>query len=98
MFNTYTVISILKQTSQGDPTRRVPKMTQNDAQTKKSALTKALANEKGVDRPTVYKGFYIFADQYVKLLERSAFNKINGIYPANSSDMIREALDLYLDD
>jgi len=73
-------------------------MTQNDAQTKKSALTKALANEKGVDRPTVYKGFYIFADQYVKLLERSAFNKINGIYPANSSDMIREALDLYLDD
>jgi len=65
---------------------------------KQSALTKALANEKGVDRPTVYKGFYIYADQYVKLLERSAFNKIHGIYPYNSSDMIRDALDKYLSD
>jgi hypothetical protein len=65
-------------------------------QTKKSALTKALENEKGVERPTVYKGFYIYADQYVKLLELSARNKIAGIYPSSSSDMIRIALDEYL--
>jgi hypothetical protein len=55
-----------------------------------------LENEKGVDRPTVYKGFYIYADQYVQLLEKSAYNKINGIQPSNSSDMIRDALDAYL--
>jgi hypothetical protein len=72
-------------------------MTKSEAQQKQSALTKALANEKGVERPTVYKGFYIYADQYVKLLERSAYNKINGVFPSNSSDMIREALDQYLD-
>jgi hypothetical protein len=63
---------------------------------KKSALTKALENKKGAKRPTVYKGFYIYADQYVKLLELSAQNKINGIYPSSSSDMIRLALDEYL--
>jgi hypothetical protein len=63
---------------------------------KKSALTKALENEKGVERPTVYKGFYIYADQYVQLLELSARNKIHGIFPSNSSDMIRLALDEYL--
>jgi hypothetical protein len=68
----------------------------NAGQAKKSALTKALENEKGVDRPTVYKGFYIFADQYVKLLELSAKNKITGVFPSNSSDMIRIALDEYL--
>jgi len=60
------------------------------------ALQKALQNEKGVDRPTVYKGFYIYADQYVKLLELSAYNKINGIEPSNSSEMIRVALDEFL--
>ncbi|MDR0347512.1 MAG: hypothetical protein LBH56_03975 [Coriobacteriales bacterium] len=65
-------------------------------QPKKSALTKALENEKGVERPTVYKGFYIFADQYVQLLELSAKNKIHGKYPSSSSDMIRIALDEYL--
>jgi hypothetical protein len=65
-------------------------------QPRKSALTKALENEKGVERPTVYKGFYIYADQYVKLLELSAKNKIAGIYPSSSSDMIRAALDEYL--
>jgi hypothetical protein len=65
-------------------------------QEKKSALTKALENEKGVERPRVYKGFYIYADQYVKLLEVSAQNKIKGVYPNNSSDIIREALDEYL--
>jgi len=72
-------------------------MAKNEQKLKQSALTKALANEKGVDRPTVYKGFYIFADQYVKLLEKSAYNKIHGIFPSNSSDMIREALDQYLE-
>jgi hypothetical protein len=71
-------------------------MKEADVNPKQSALTKALANEKGVERPTVYKGFYIFADQYVKLLERSAFKKIHGIYPSNSSDMSRDALDKYL--
>ena len=65
-------------------------------QSKKSALTIALENEKGSERPTVYKGFYIYADQYVRLLELSAYNKINGIYPSSSSDMIRIALDAYL--
>ena len=60
------------------------------------ALQKALKNEKGVERPTVYKGFYIYADQYVKLLELSAYHKINGIEPSNSSEMIRVALDEYL--
>jgi hypothetical protein len=65
-------------------------------ESKKSALSKALENEKGVERPTVYKGFYIYADQYVKMVELSAQNKIGGIYPNNSSDMIRLALDEYL--
>jgi hypothetical protein len=63
-----------------------------------SALKKALDNEKGVERPTVYKGFYIYADQYVKLLELSAYNKIHGVEPSSSSDMIRAALDEYLVD
>jgi len=67
-----------------------------EQQVKKSALTKALENEKGVERPKVYKGFYIYADQYVRLLELSAYNKINGIYPSSSSDMVRLALDEYL--
>jgi hypothetical protein len=72
-------------------------MVDTDTQNaRKSALTRALENEKGVKRPTVYKGFYIYADQYVKLLELSAQNKINGIYPSSSSDMIRVALDEYL--
>ncbi|MCL1891052.1 MAG: hypothetical protein FWG00_03410 [Coriobacteriia bacterium] len=60
------------------------------------ALQKALQNEKGVDRPTVYKGFYIYADQYVKLLELSAYNKINGVEPSNSSEIIRVALDEFI--
>jgi hypothetical protein len=59
-------------------------------------LQKALKNEKGQDRPTVYKGFYIYADQYIKLLELSAQNKINGVEPYNASEIIREALDKYL--
>jgi hypothetical protein len=65
---------------------------------KVSALKAALDNEKGKERPTVYKGFYIYADQYVKLLEKSAYNKIHGIIPSSSSDMIRVALDEYLQD
>ena len=60
------------------------------------ALQKALKNEKGVDRPTVYKGFYIYADQYIKLLQLSAENKIQGVEPSNSSEMIRVALDEFL--
>ena len=63
---------------------------------KKTALAKALENEKGVERPTVYKGFYIYADQHIKLIELSAYNKIHGIEPSTASDMIRAALDLYL--
>jgi hypothetical protein len=60
------------------------------------ALQEALRNERGVERPTVYKGFYIYADQYVKLLELSAKNKIEGIEPSNASEMIRNALDDFL--
>ena len=67
-----------------------------EKQLKKSALSKALENEKGVERPKVFKGFYIYADQYVKLLELSATNKINGVQPNSSSDMVRVALDEYL--
>ena len=59
------------------------------------ALQAALKNEKGVDRPTVYKGVYIYADQQVKLYEMSAHNKIHGIEPSNSSEIIRVALDDY---
>ena len=68
----------------------------NESQYKKSALTIALENEKGAERPTVYKGFYIYADQYVSLLELSAANKISGTFPSTSSDMVRVALDEYL--
>ena len=71
-------------------------MKADEKQTRKSALAKALENEKGVERPKVYKGFYIYADQYVRLLELSAYNKINGIYPSSSSDIVRMALDEYL--
>jgi hypothetical protein len=63
---------------------------------RKTALAKALENPKGADRPTVYKGFYIYADQHIKMIELSAHNKIKGVEPATASDMIREALDLYL--
>ena len=62
---------------------------------KESALTKALQNEKGVERPTVYKGFYIYADQSAQLIQMSAYNKINGIEPSNASDILRVALDEY---
>jgi len=62
---------------------------------KETALSKALENEKGAERPTVYKGFYIYADQYATLLQLSAHNKIKGIYPSTSSDIIRIALDEY---
>ena len=61
------------------------------------ALQKALENEKGLDRPTAYKGFYIYADQYIKLLELSAQNKIKGIEPSNASEIMRVALDEYLE-
>ena len=59
-----------------------------------------LQSEKGktLERPTVYKGFYIFADQYVQLLERSAYNKIHGLTTSSSSDLIRAALDLYFEE
>jgi hypothetical protein len=63
---------------------------------KESALTKALENSKGSGRPTLYKGFYIYADQYVKLVELSAYNKIHGKCPSTSSEIIRFALDEYL--
>jgi hypothetical protein len=48
------------------------------------------------DRNTVYKGFYIFEDQYIKLIELSAKNKIAGVSPSSASDIIRAALDSYL--
>ena len=69
-----------------------------DSARKQTALSKALANEKGTERPTVYAGYYIYADQKQKLIELTAYNKIHGIDPSNASDMIREALDQYLRD
>ena len=61
----------------------------------KSALTKALENEKGSERPTVYKGLYLYADQYTKLIKMSSQNKISGSGPASISDIVRTALDEY---
>lgn len=59
-------------------------------------LQKAL-NKEGAPREIVFKGFYIYLDQYVKLLELTAQNKIKGVDPSNQSEIVRAALDKYLD-
>lgn len=48
-------------------------------------------------RECVYKGFYIYKDQYVRMLEITAQNKIKGVEPSSQSEMLREALDAYFD-
>jgi hypothetical protein len=55
-------------------------------------LSRALQN-KSVERPRVYKGFYVYADQYAVILELAAKNKATGKGPTSASDMVREALD-----
>lgn len=63
---------------------------------KKTELEKAQKAE-GTERETVFKGFYIFRDQYIKLIELTAQNKIKGIEPSSQSEILRAALDMYLD-
>jgi hypothetical protein len=67
--------------------------------TKKSSasLQKALKKEGGASRECVFKGFYIYRDQYVRMLELTAQNKINGVEPSSQSEILRTALDEYLD-
>lgn len=59
-------------------------------------LQKALKTD-GAKRECVYKGFYIYRDQYVRMLELTAQNKIKGIEPSSHSELLRAALDEYLD-
>jgi hypothetical protein len=47
------------------------------------------------ERETAYKGFYVFQDQYEKLLELSTQNKIKGGGPNSVSGIVRVALDEY---
>ena len=63
---------------------------------KKAKLQQALKAE-GEPRDTVYKGFYIYRDQYIKLIELTAQNKIKGIEPSSQSEILRAALDEYLE-
>lgn len=61
------------------------------------SLQKALKQESGETRECVFKGFYIYKDQYVRLLELTAQNKIKGIEPSSQSEILRTALDEYLE-
>lgn len=63
---------------------------------KKAELQKALKTE-SKHRDTVFKGFYIYRDQYTKLIEITAQNKIKGIEPSSQSEILRAALDEYLE-
>ncbi|MCL2529231.1 MAG: hypothetical protein FWE41_02740 [Coriobacteriia bacterium] len=63
--------------------------------TKKAELQKALQTEKE-PRETVFKGFYIYRDQYTRLIELTAQNKIKGVEPSSQSEILRAALDAYL--
>ena len=65
--------------------------------TKKKAGRPAGSKEESAPRDTVFKGFYIYKDQYVKLVELTAQNKIKGIEPSSQSEILRAALDEYLD-
>lgn len=64
--------------------------------TKKAKLQEALQAE-GKQRDTVFKGFYIYKDQYIKLVELTAQNKIKGVEPSSQSEILRAALDEYLE-
>ena len=63
---------------------------------KKTKLEKALQTDNET-RDTVFKGFYIYKDQYIKLVELTAQNKIKGIEPSSQSEILRAALDEYLE-
>lgn len=69
-------------------------MASNERSSEK--LKKAL-NSESVKRECVYKGFYIYKDQYVRMLELTAQNKIKGIEPSSQSEILRAALDEYLE-
>jgi len=63
--------------------------------TKRTELRKS-AKTDGKPRDTVFKGFYIYRDQYTKLIELTAQNKIKGVEPSSQSEILRAALDEYL--
>jgi len=62
---------------------------------RKTSLQRALQST-GEPRDTVFKGFYIYKDQYTKLIELTAQNKIKGVEPSSQSEILRCALDEYL--
>ena len=66
------------------------------APTRKADLQKALKTT-SEPRDTVFKGFYIYRDQYTKLIQLTAQNKIKGIHPSTQSEILRAALDAYLE-
>jgi len=63
--------------------------------TNKVNLQKALQTNNET-RDTVFKGFYIYRDQYTRLIELTAQNKIQGVEPSSQSEILRTALDEYL--
>lgn len=65
---------------------------QSDSEKLQQAL-----NAEGEKRECVYKGFYIYKDQYVRMLELTAQNKIKGVEPSSQSEILRAALDDYLE-
>lgn len=62
--------------------------------TKKTTQAKVVRSEES-QRDRVFKGFYIYKDQYTKLIERTAQNKIKGVEPSSQSEILRAALDEY---
>ncbi|MCL2807775.1 MAG: hypothetical protein FWD27_06435 [Coriobacteriia bacterium] len=66
------------------------------AVTRRAELQKAL-HRKIPPRDTVFKGFYIYKDQYARLIKLTAENKIKGIEPSSQSEILRTALDEYLE-
>jgi len=63
--------------------------------TKRTELPKS-AKADAKPRDTVFKGFYIYRDQYTRLIELTAQNKIKGVEPSSQSEILRAALDAYL--
>lgn len=62
-----------------------------------SAKLKQALKAENQPREVVFKGFYIYKDQYVRMLELTAQNKIKGIEPSSQSELLRTALDEYLE-
>ena len=61
------------------------------------ALARALRNERGVERPVVLKGVYIYKDQMDKMIMQTTQNKIRGIQPATASELMRIAVEKYIE-